>query len=77
MAQRKYGQGEVIPKGPARWLIRWSIGRDAATGRYRVAVMLSKAELAQLGAEAKRADLPPSTVAYQAIARGLRRQRRK
>ncbi len=62
---------------------RKGAGRPPGSGaspdarRYRVAVMLSKAELAQLGEEAKRADLPVSTVAYQAIARWLRRQRRK
>ena len=33
MAQRR--EGEVIARGERRWMIRWSLGRDEATGRYR------------------------------------------
>ena len=33
MAQRR--EGEVIARGDRRWSIRWSLGCDEATGRYK------------------------------------------
>ena len=28
-------EGEVVARGDGRWMIRWSLGRDESTGRYR------------------------------------------
>ena len=33
MARRR--EGEVVARGPGRWMIRWSVGLDESTGRYR------------------------------------------
>ncbi len=35
MARRQRREGEVVPRGPRRRLIRWSLARDERTGRYR------------------------------------------
>ncbi len=74
MATRKKGRVGGPRKGA---------GRPPGTGpgpspdarRNRIAVMLSDGELRKLRAEAKRRDLPPSTVAYEFVARALKRRK--
>ncbi len=74
MAARKKGKVGGPRKGA---------GRPPGTGpgpspdarRNRVAVMLSDTELRKLRAEAERRDLPFSTVAYEFVARGLKRRK--
>ena len=63
---------------------RKGAGRPPGTGpgpspdarRNRVAVMFSDKELANLRAEAKRRDLPVSTVAHLYVARALKRHKK-
>jgi len=70
------GRGKKQVGGP-----RKGAGRPPGTGpgpspdarRFRVAVMLSSDELDKLKTLAEKRDLPPSTVAYEFVSRGLKR----
>ncbi len=62
---------------------RLGAGRPPGTGpgpspdarRHRIAVMLDRHEIRKLKAEAKRRGIPHSTLAYEFVARGLKRLR--
>ena len=63
---------------------RLGAGRPPGTGpgpspdarRYRIAVMLNRHEIRRLKAEAKRRNIPHSTLAYEYVSRGLKRVRK-
>ena len=78
MKRRQNRSGQLAQKGPDRWLIRWSDGRDPGTGKWitRSKVVQgsreeAEAELAKVRvAKAEGAYLPPSRVT---VAEALRR----